>query len=115
MNEKEDDNFKLVKLLLDPLQMNIQRVHTGKELIDVLKRNINLNLVYLDYKSSIVSGLELITEIRRINKNIPILIQFAYMQEGEKEKIYQLKGIEFISKPVHPELLYQTIFSICQY
>ena len=54
----------------------------------------------MDLKMPIMNGYEATTEIRKINKNIPIVAQTAYTTRKDIEKAKQVGCNDFISKPI---------------
>lgn len=91
------------------LQLNLDCIKTksATEAFEVLESN-DVSLILLDVQLPDVDGFELLSRIRQYKKwtNIPVIMISAIYKENE----FQIKGIElgaldFILKPVLPELL----------
>lgn len=55
-----------------------------------------------------INGFEAIQQIRKFNKDIIIITQTAFLQNGDKEKAIAAGSNDYISKPTNPNVL-QTI------
>lgn len=49
-------------------------VGSGKEALEIMKSNSDLNLIITDMKMPDFSGIDILREMKAINKNIPIII-----------------------------------------
>jgi CheY-like chemotaxis protein len=56
-----------------------------------------------------MSGYEAISEIRKLDKKIPIIIQTAFSQIDDIQKIRETESNDFIIKPINKENLIKTI------
>lgn len=110
----EDDliSYTLLSHLLK--KQNIPHIHAkdGQEAIDMLQLNSDIDLILMDLKMPNLSGLEATKIIRETNKDIPIIAQSAYNHSKDIEKALLAGCNEFITKPIDPELLFNTIEKI---
>jgi len=84
--------------------------------LDGLKKfsNIHFDLIISDITMPKMNGLEMIAEIKRKSKDIPIILLSAY---SDKEKLLQAIDIgvtKYLIKPIDPEELLDTISKIIQ-
>ncbi len=86
---------------------------SGIEALDILQKK-DIDLVVTDIKMPEMHGVELISEIRKGSKTIPIIVMSAYPgMKGDDE--LQFHGIAgFIEKPVDLEVLQNTISTVLQ-
>jgi len=74
-----------------------------------LKENNDIDLVLMDIKMPILSGLEAITEIKKFRKRLPIIVQTAYAMPEDRDKSIAAGGDEHLTKPLNGEELFRTI------
>ena len=96
--EDNEINFVLLNSILLAKKLNIKWVKNGEEAVNFCRNN-NIDLVLMDIKMPLMSGLEATKEIRRFNPLIPIIAQTAFALEGEKEKCLEVGCNDYISKP----------------
>ena len=63
----------------------------------------------MDLKLPIGNGYEATKEIKKYKKEIPIIVQTAYVLSNERDKSFEAGCDEFIAKPVNLNLLLSTI------
>jgi CheY-like chemotaxis protein len=81
----------------------------GKEAVEKFKENRNLDLILMDLRMPVMSGFEAVAEIRKMDKNVPIIVQTAYAQIEDIQKIRETECDDYISKPINKEILIKTI------
>jgi two-component system response regulator (stage 0 sporulation protein F) len=72
-----DDEEEIAKLLEEFLNKKGYRVITalgGQKAIEVIKRQECIDLMILDLKMPAVNGVDVLQELRRLNKQIPVII-----------------------------------------
>jgi CheY-like chemotaxis protein len=63
----------------------------------------------MDLRMPVMSGFEAVAEIRKIDKNVPIIVQTAYAQIDDIQKIRETECNDYITKPINKEILIKTI------
>jgi len=110
----DDDN--ITSLYYDAiLQSKFQKiiyVKNGKEAIEAVKNNSDIDIILMDIKMPKIDGYEATQKIRTFNKDIIIISQTAYALEGEKEKAFKAGCDDYLSKPINEEKLFKTIENI---
>ena len=97
----EDDEisaFFLTSSLKNYVKEFIQ-TSSGKEAVEICKKNPDIDLVLLDIKMPDLNGLEACKQIREFNKNIIIIAQTAYGLIGDKDKAIAAGCNDYIAKP----------------
>lgn len=84
-------------------------VNDGEHAIEVCKKEKNVQLVLMDYKLPGIDGCETLKELRKIDKNIPIVMQTAYAYDLEKVLGKDCPFDDFITKPIISEELFRII------
>ena len=91
-----DKLSRQLELLID---CKIDKVTNGKSAIDKFNNN-HYDLIIADIFVPILSGLDFIYEIRKYNKNIPIIVTTACTDKTFREKSEKLNVNEFMIKPI---------------
>ncbi len=93
--------FSLTKSL-EQHQMNVVFAVDGKEAINQLSQNKNIDIVLMDMMMPELDGYEAIAQIRNQSKykNLPIIAVTAKAMRGDREKCLQAGASDYISKPV---------------
>ncbi|MFN7045560.1 MAG: response regulator [Flavobacterium sp.] len=107
----EDDNinFLLIEKIVKSFNFRVIRAKDGAEAVELCKANNEIDLVLMDIKMPNLNGYEAFVEIRKFNKEIPIIAQTSYTFEDELNKIKELGFNDFISKPIEKEKLNNVI------
>lgn len=81
----------------------------GAEAIDAVKQHPEIDVVLMDIHMPVMNGFEATREIRKIRKDLTIIVQTAYVLSGEREKSFEAGCDAFITKPINFKLLLSTI------
>jgi len=110
VTEDDESNFRYIELILKSTKVKLVWAKNGKEAIEKFKENRNLDLILMDLRMPIMSGFKAVAEIRKMNKNVPIIVQTAYAQIEDIQKISETECNDYISKPINKEILIKTIY-----
>lgn len=111
-----DDEERIRKLLKDFLKIegyNILEAKDGQEAIDmVIENKDTINLVILDVMMPYIDGFSVLQRIRKINRNILVIMLTA--RDGENDEVFgfELGADDYISKPFSPVVLTARVKSI---
>ncbi len=83
--------------------------NTGEKAISLFDSNPDIDLVVLDLNLPEISGFEVLKHIRSKNKDVPVIVQSAYVLSGENERSMDLGANFFLEKPVRLEVLFNTL------
>lgn len=111
IGEDELVNFKLLEMILVKTRVSILHGHTGAEVVDIFRKNPQVSLILMDIKMPVMDGVEATLEIRKLNKEVPIIAQTAYAFEDEENKCYMAGFSGYITKPINRNLLLSMIQS----
>ena len=82
-----------------------------ENILDFIKENNNINVLFLDIDlKSKMSGLDLASQIRKVNKQVYIIFTSAHLEYVLIA--YQYKTFDFIPKPITVERLEETFLRI---
>jgi CheY-like chemotaxis protein len=108
-----DDEIMLRDLLAELLESNgytVIRVVTGTEVLKVLTEEIKVDLIILDYNMPEMNGLDCVTEIRKFNKEIPIILSSGSLGLTDNNINMKKIGINsFVNKPYEFDTMLATI------
>jgi len=107
--EDDEINMKYLQLLLKPTKANILSANNGQQAIDICNDNNDINIILMDIQLPVIDGFEALAEIKKINKNIPIIAQTGFALNEEKEKCLQAGFNNYITKPINKNLLFDII------
>ena len=110
----EDDNinFLLLKKIIESKNHTVLRAHNGQEAVDICVENPNISLVFMDIKMPILNGFEAFEQIRSIKPELPVIAQTAYSSFEDREKILQFGFVDYITKPLDKEKIFELLDSI---
>jgi CheY-like chemotaxis protein len=106
--EDEEINWLYLHEILKSKVKTLHAVN-GKEAIDMVNSNPDIDLILMDVKLPDINGLELTKIIKSINSKIRIIAQTAYALTGDREKVIEAGCSAYISKPVHRDELLNLI------
>jgi len=109
----EDDlnNYLFLEQLLKKTKANLHHVVNGEEAVDYVK-NHSVDLILMDIMMPIMNGYEATKQIRKFNKDIPILAQTANAMVEDKQKSLNAGCNDYVSKPVNKKVLLNKIESL---
>ena len=106
--DDREDNLLSIETILEQDDYTIVRANSGRAALKILLTQQDFTLILMDVQMPDMNGFEtasLIYERERL-KHIPIIFITAHNQGEEKMyEGYKLGGVDFIYKPINPELL----------
>ena len=99
---------RIIKMKLEQGPFRVTLAYDGREALDVLEREGDIQLVLLDLMMPHVSGLDVLAHMRGDDrlKAVPCIILTAAGQEQQYRKAMELGATDFITKPFSPKKLY---------
>lgn len=99
-----DDEIDLLKphiMFLEQKNCEVDTINNGSEAIDMVKEK-PYDLVFLDENMPGISGLEALTEIKRIRPDLPIIMITKSEEESIMESAIGKNISDYLIKPVNP-------------
>ncbi len=103
--EDDDTSFILLNTKLKSLDIAIIRAKNGRDAIETVKNNSDIDLILMDIKMPIIDGYQATKEIRTFNTDVVIIAQTAFALMGDKEKAIDVGCNNYITKPIDIDLL----------
>jgi len=104
----EDDlsSALLMIELLEERGAKVTHCKRGKEALAYFDKKHNFDLILLDIQLPDIDGYEITKQIRKTNKEIPIIAQTAFAMLNEREQILNSGFNDYLSKPIKKEILF---------
>ncbi len=106
-----DDDFNLAKVISYQLKQqgfDVKVANSGSEGLKIFK-NESFDVVISDIQMPDLTGIELLTEIRKINENVVFILITAYGSVEQAIKACQIGADDYLTKPFGKE---QLIFAV---
>jgi HAMP domain-containing protein/signal transduction histidine kinase/DNA-binding response OmpR family regulator len=105
----DDDmrNIFALSIILEEHNMQIETAGNGRDAINLLQDEPNVDIVLMDIMMPEMDGFETMREIRKVPglKNLPIIAVTAKAMKGDREKCIEAGAWDYLSKPVDTEQL----------
>lgn len=107
--EDEFSTYVLLESLLAATGIKLQWAKNGEEALSTI--NDDIDAVLMDINMPVMSGIEAFQELRKVNKNIPVIAQTAYAMDDEREHLAEIGFNGYITKPIVKTELLQVLNS----
>jgi CheY-like chemotaxis protein len=100
----DDDmrNIFALATVLDEEGMEVVTANTGREAIDIVRREPDIDIILMDIMMPEMDGITTIKEIRKLERgsDLPIIAVTAKAMKGDREKCIEAGAWDYLSKPV---------------
>jgi two-component system alkaline phosphatase synthesis response regulator PhoP len=99
---------RIIKMKLEQGPFRVTLAYDGREALDVLRRDMDVDLVLLDLMMPHLSGLDVLAAMKADTRlhDLPSIILTAAGQEQQHHRAMELGASEFLTKPFSPKRLY---------
>jgi signal transduction histidine kinase len=94
-------NFLLVKKSLRKTNVQLLWAKNGKETVETVEGNENIDMVLMDIRMPIMNGLDATKEIKKLRPDLVVIAQTAYAMDGDRENSLAAGCDDYISKPIN--------------
>jgi PAS domain S-box-containing protein len=101
--------YQFIELALRKTKACLLWTKRGKDAISTFKSSKEIDLVLMDIQLPDINGYEVTKQLKKINKDIPVIAQTAFALEGDKEKSLEAGCDDYITKPIKPKKLLSLI------
>jgi len=109
--EDEDINYLYLEEVFANTGAKLIRAINGKNAVEIVKDNSNIDIILMDLKMPILNGYEATKQIKSFNPQLPILALTAYALTGDKLKAMAAGCDDYLTKPFNEEDLFDKITS----
>ena len=108
--EDEPINREIAEMLLVSIGLRVDLAENGQEAVEKAGSN-DYDIILMDMQMPVLDGLDATRQIRRLPKHraTPILAMTANAFTENKNQCFEAGMDDFVSKPVAPEVLYETL------
>ncbi|MFT6002441.1 MAG: CheY-like chemotaxis protein, partial [Flavobacteriales bacterium] len=106
-----DDEIDLLKphiMFLEQKEFEVDTINNGSEAIEMVEKN-NYDLVFLDENMPGISGLEALSEIKRLRPSLPVIMITKSEEEAIMESAIGKDISDYLIKPVNPNQILLSI------
>ena len=106
--DDREDNLLSIETILEKDEYNVTKANSGRAALKILLKRYDFSLILMDVQMPDMNGLETATIIyeRDKLKNIPIIFITAFSNDEDfLFKGYKMGGVDYIYKPINPQLL----------
>ncbi len=108
--EDENSNFLLLEAILKRSNVNLLHAWNGKQAIELLDENPDVDLCIMDLKMPIMDGFEATEKIREMKDNKLPIIALTAFSEMYQEEVALEKGCNmYMTKPLNRKVLIENI------
>ncbi|MDX9769832.1 MAG: PAS domain S-box protein [Tenuifilaceae bacterium] len=107
--EDEEANFLYMSELIEETKATLIRASDGQAAVDIIQSNPDIDLILMDIKMPVMTGVEATRIIREMDIKVPIIALTAYAMTGDRENCLAAGCNEYISKPVRRTELFKAI------
>lgn len=105
MAEDNRINAEFAKEMLEKLKCDVTVVRNGREACEILQKNREFDLIFMDCQMPIMDGFEATKNVREFEdtkgyNHIPIVALTANAMKGDREKCIKAGMDDYLSKPV---------------
>ncbi len=111
--EDVEFNVLLAQKILTRWNAEVSWAENGLVAVQKMKEN-DFDIVLMDLQMPVMDGLTASSEIRKFNTNTPILALTASTSIEVQDRVFGSGMTDFISKPLNPGYLYDTILKYLQ-
>ena len=96
------NTFALVSYL-ETLDMNIFTAEHGRDALEILQKNDQIEVVLMDISMPVMDGYEAMRKMKEnpVTADIPVIAVTARAMKGDREKCLKAGASDYISKPVN--------------
>jgi len=109
--EDNSINRMLIVKLLMPMKWTVFQVKNGAEVLDLLQKEQDIDLILMDVHMPVVSGLEATQAIKSDEKlrHIPVIALTASVLRDDRDRCNAAGVDDFIEKPIQSERLLEVV------
>ena len=113
--EDNELNRDIAAILIGEMGVDVETAANGREAVAKVEgaEEGYYDVILMDIKMPEMTGIESLKEIRKLSKDIPVIMQSAYVFDSDMEAAKEAGASGFITKPINLKVLKNTISQYC--
>lgn len=107
--EDEEYNMLYINELFSKTDYILLEASNGKEAVDLVNRNPEIDVIFMDIKMPIMNGKEAMRIIKERSPKIPIIALTAFAMESDVENSMKQEFDDYLTKPIDKKQLFKLI------
>ncbi|MCT4673615.1 MAG: response regulator [Prolixibacteraceae bacterium] len=107
--EDVESNYIYLKALLKKVSCDVIWAENGLKALDIIKDDGSIDLVLMDLQMPLLSGIDVVKEVRALGFDLPIIAQTAFSQDDDIENLLESGVNDVFIKPIRPHHFYKVI------
>jgi two-component system, sensor histidine kinase and response regulator len=107
--EDDETNYYILYFYFYNSNLELLWATDGIEAINIFKENPDISMVLMDLKLPHLDGFEATSEIKSINKQVPVIAVTSYAGIEQRQKAIHAGCDDIIVKPVNKQLLFEKL------
>jgi PAS domain S-box-containing protein len=107
--EDDEGSEMFLTAVLKKLSTKILTTKTGADAVEICRNNPDLDLIMMDIKMLEMDGYQATSIIRQFNKDVVIIAQTAFAQNGARELAIEAGCTDYLSKPIRRDKLMEVL------
>lgn len=95
--------------MLEETGIKVTHATTGLEAVKLCRKDISLDIVLMDMRLPEIDGYEATKRIKEFRSELPIIAQTAHALNEDRKKCLSAGCIDYLTKPINQDLLFNTI------
>lgn len=111
--DDDENTLKSYRRMLRKSKWHILLASSGEDALKQIRKD-TVDLLVTDIKMPNMHGIELISEIRKTHRGLPIIVSSGYAGLRDDDSLKFHKIAAFVEKPIDPEALQDTLLKLLQ-
>ena len=107
--EDIDFSFLYIEAVLRRTGVKILWAQNGKEAIEHVKTNLDIDVVLMDMHMPVMNGFDATSIISALRPELPVIAQTAFVLPDDVKKCYAVGCTGYLAKPIRKEQLLNTL------
>ncbi|MFO8128929.1 MAG: PAS domain S-box protein [Bacteroidales bacterium] len=109
--EDVESNYLLIENILKRENINTLHASNGLEVLELYREHPDIDLIIMDLRMPEMNGYEALRELIKAGSDVPVIALTAYALKEDIEKSRQYGFSAYLTKPIKPSLLLETLHS----
>jgi PAS domain S-box-containing protein len=107
--DDEETNLFFIKEIISDFGAVVLQVRNGKEAVNLIQSNKDIDLVLMDIKMPVMDGFEALKLIKKSKPGVIVIAQTAFAMSNDKQKALSAGFDDYVSKPIEKKDFLSTL------